>query len=152
MKQIATEAHKGIKRKFTKEAYINHPRRISEKFDNNLLKAVAWGHDTIEDTNENSALNVTPEYLLEQGIPKIVVDCILTITKKDGENYFDFIMRIIKEDEDYFDFISKDKAAYDASIYVKLEDLRDNMTDLKEGSMKDKYRLAEHILMLHLEL
>ena len=53
---VATEAHRGQKRKnpklefWDREDYINHPRRVSENVETDLEKAVAWLHDVIEDT------------------------------------------------------------------------------------------------------
>jgi hypothetical protein len=35
---------------------------------------------------------------------------------------------------------------------VKIADIEDNMLDLEEGSMKDKYRFAHHMLRIMLEL
>ena len=57
------------------------------------------------------------------------------LSKKPGETYFDFIMRI----HDGGPFRT-------GMVAVKLADLRHNMSDLQEGSLKDKYRFAEYIL------
>lgn len=84
-------------------------------------------HDTIEDTD------VTPEYLRARGIPEYVIDTVLTLSKRPGETYFDFTMRV------------HDSGNPGAKV-VKLADLTHNMSDLKEGAQKDKYRLAYHIL------
>lgn len=68
-------------------AYFQHPMRVAMRCDNDDERIVALLHDTIEDTN------VTPEYLLEEGFPKYIVDAILSVTKKDEESYEDFIAR-----------------------------------------------------------
>ena len=52
-----------------------------------LDKMVALLHDTIEDTD------VTAEYLLAEGFPQSVVDGILSVTKREGESYEDFVAR-----------------------------------------------------------
>lgn len=47
---FATEAHKGIRRKFDEEDYINHPIRVSENFREARQIKVALLHDVVEDT------------------------------------------------------------------------------------------------------
>lgn len=139
-KNIAIEAHEGQFRKFgNKEPYINHPLRCAEiveklfnekiyNLNNNDLEMMicaALLHDTLEDTE------VTLEYL-EEHIPIGIIHIVSNyLTKRNGENYFDFIMRIKR---------------HILASYVKLADLEDNMSDLEEGSLKDKYRFAQYIL------
>ena len=53
------------------------------------------------------------------------------MSKKEGENYLDFILRV-KDDP--------------LAILVKIADIKDNMSSLNECSRKDKYRLALYIL------
>ena len=60
-----------------------------------------------------------------------------------GENYFDFIMRINNGDRSREDFCGAFRVGM---VSVKLADLEHNMSDLNEGSLKDKYRLAHYIL------
>jgi len=48
--------------------------------------------------------------------------------------YFDFIMKFVDRPWDW------------TSRIVKRADLTHNMSDLQEGSLKDKYRLAEYTL------
>jgi (p)ppGpp synthase/HD superfamily hydrolase len=52
------------------------------------------------------------------------------LTKRDGENYLESLMRIISI----------------ITIIVKIADNTHNMSDLEEGSLKDKYRLSKYIL------
>ena len=93
----------------------------------NYIVMAALLHDTIEDTY------VTAEYLKEEGFPIMVVEMVQFVTKQPGENYFDFIMRL-------------QETGHIGAKMVKLADLRHNMSDLKEGAMKDKYRFAEYVL------
>ena len=124
--EIAREAHKGQTRWDGRE-YITHPQRVASSLDGIGLKVVAWLHDVIEDTN------VTAKQLLKRGINVNLIQSIETLTRLDGENYFMFIMRI-RYDE--------------IATKVKIADLEDNIADgLKEGSLKDKYRLARYILL-----
>jgi (p)ppGpp synthase/HD superfamily hydrolase len=140
--EIADEAHKGQKRKFTGEDYINHPVMVARRvidFENlpnvsiaYCLKkidehvAIAVCHDVFEDTS------VKIEDVEDIFTPYILTGFI-ALTRMKGENYFDFIMRI-KETPYY---------------QIKIFDLEDNMSDLADGSLKDKYRLAKHILNLN---
>ena len=68
-------------------AYFQHPMRVAMRCSADDEKIVALLHDTIEDTD------VTPEYLLSEGFPQYIVDAILSVTKRDGESYEDFVAR-----------------------------------------------------------
>ena len=68
-------------------AYFQHPMRVAMRCSKDDEKIVALLHDTIEDTD------VTPEYLLSEGFPQYIVDAILSVTKRDGESYEDFVNR-----------------------------------------------------------
>ncbi len=132
--RIATDAHKGQKRK-SGEDYINHCIRVMNLVDkysfclNEVLvlecKCAAAGHDIIEDTN------ITSKNLIELGMSSRIVKIIETLTRQKDKTYFDFIMRIADDSQ---------------ATVVKLCDLEDNMSDLDEGSLKDKYRFAKYIL------
>lgn len=144
--EIADKAHKGQKRKDGKP-YITHPQAVADIISRDFFELMPqneaaranWSavknyvimagllHDTIEDTW------VTSEYLKNAGMPAMVVDIVNTVTKRPGENYFDFTMRIVESGN------------VGAKI-VKLADLRHNMSDLAEGSMLDKYRFATYVL------
>lgn len=138
---FATKYHHGQKRKDGKD-YITHPIAVAEiaqriyrehvlmfDADEDFLDEVyiiALLHDVVEDTN--ATLN---DIELEFGY--YIASCVDLLSKKDGQNYYDFIMRLVKKQ----DFIP---------IFVKLADLEHNTSDLNEGSLKDKYRLAAFIL------
>jgi len=126
---IATEAHKGQTRWDKRTPYISHPAAVARAMiqDNwsEDYVAVAWLHDVIEDTS------VTAEQLLAAGIPGDIVQSVETISKKDGQSYLDYILDV-----------RHDNLARE----VKIEDIRHNMSDLKKGSMRQKYELAIYIL------
>ena len=65
------------------------------------------------------------------GVPPEVIMGVKGMTKIEGEDYLDFILRA---------------KSNSFSIAVKIADIEDNMISLKEGSLKDKYRLALYIL------
>lgn len=157
--EFATEKHKGQKRKDGKD-YITHPIAVAEIavelakveydkiFDGSMrghglisklsfldiwkskdeflthVRTVAILHDVVEDTD------TTLEDIFE--LFGVYVEASIDhLTKREGETYLDAIKRI------EISFVAK---------IVKRADLTHNMSDLKEGSLKDKYRLAYYIL------
>lgn len=120
---IAWNVHNGQKR-WDGEEYINHPQRVAELVDTDELKIIAWLHDVLEDTN------ITVDYL-DKHFSSDITNSIIALTRRKTENYKEFILRCSKN--------------INARL-VKIADLKDNLSNLKEGSMKDKYRLALYIL------
>lgn len=103
--EIATKAHAGQVDKGG-NPYIGHPFRVAAKCKKEDEKIVAVLHDTIEDTE------ITPVYLAKHGFPQRIVDGVLSVTHREGENYEDFIKR----------------ASLNAlGKAVKIADLEDNM-------------------------
>lgn len=68
-------------------AYFQHPMRVAMRCATDDQKCVALLHDIIEDTD------ATPEWLLSEGFPEYIVEAILAVTKRAGENYDDFVAR-----------------------------------------------------------
>ena len=106
--------------------------RVAMKCSTDDEKVVALLHDTIEDTD------VTAEYLLSEGFPQYIVDGILSVTKREGENYEDFVARA-KENP--------------LGRVVKLHDLEDNLNifrltelDTEMASRFNKYLRAYRFL------
>lgn len=102
---IATTAHAGQVDK-AGMPYILHPIRVADKCRTLEEKIVALLHDVIEDTS------ITEVYLESKGFPKHIIDSILSVTRRDGESYEDFIKRAKS------DTIGRE---------VKIHDLEDNM-------------------------
>jgi (p)ppGpp synthase/HD superfamily hydrolase len=128
--KIARYAHKGqIRNRGADKGkpYIIHPERTANKFsdDDMECKSAAWLHDVLEDTD------FTREDLLICGVPEEVVKIVESLTKKESENYLDYILKF---------------KLYSNAKRIKLADLEDNMMSLEEGSLKDKYRMAKWIL------
>lgn len=136
--QLAIAAHKDQKRKFSGEPYINHPKAVAEialsklnlDFDSmysgdlaDLVYCVAILHDVVEDTD------VTLEDL-EKNFSEDITSAVGVLTKSGN----------------YKDAIEKIANSHYVPILVKISDLEHNMSDLKEGTLKDKYRLAHWIL------
>ncbi len=127
--RIATEAHEGQTRWDRETPYITHPaavaRALIEGGYGEDWVAVAWLHDVLEDTNLSSA------DLLNKGVSHDLVHSVMLLTKKRGQSYLDYIL-----------LLSYDNVARD----VKMADIRHNMSDLRPGSMYQKYELALYIL------
>ena len=123
--QIAVRAHKGQKDKAGHD-YILHPIRVSERCDNPRAKIVALLHDTIEDTD------VTADYLREEGFTEEIVEAVLAVTRREGEEYDDYVRRA---------------AQNELGRMVKRADLEDNMDirRLPELTDRDVERLRKYL-------
>lgn len=91
-------------------AYFQHPMRVAMHCTTDAEKIVALLHDTIEDTD------ITPDYLLAEGFPREIVDAVLSVTKREGESYEDFVRRASQNH---------------IGRVVKLRDLEDNLNALR---------------------
>ena len=123
--QIAIRAHKGQKDKAGHD-YILHPIRVSERCDDPRAKIVALLHDTIEDTD------VTADYLREEGFTEEIVEAVLAVTRREGEEYNDYVRRA---------------AQNELGRMVKRADLEDNMgiRRLPELTDRDVERLRKYL-------
>lgn len=138
-KEIATKAHDGQFRWDGKTPYIAHPAAIAKAvaasynsvhFPHFVIHAtaVAWLHDVVEDTA------ISFHDLDEAGVHPEVIAAVDAITKRDGEDYLEYLLRV---------------KINEIARVVKIEDIRNNMSDLdrkKKKSMYEKYQLALYIL------
>ena len=122
---IAKRAHAGQKDKAGQD-YILHPIRVAERCDDPLAKIVALLHDTIEDSN------VTADYLRKEGFREEIVEAVLAVTRREGEDYDDYVRRA---------------AQNELSRMVKRADLEDNMDirRLPELTNHDVERLRKYL-------
>lgn len=127
--RIAIRVHDGQKDKSGRE-YIMHPIRVAERCKDPRAKIVALLHDTIEDTD------VTPDYLYSQGFPDEIIEGVLSVTKREGESYEDFVSRA---------------ALNPLGREVKRADLEDNMDirRLETISDDDVNRLRKYLKAWH---
>lgn len=105
--------------------YISHPVRVEMMCSRQEDRLVALLHDTVEDGD------IASEYLIMVGFPKDVVDAVTSVSRKRGEDYFDFILRC---------------KANPIGRRVKICDLKDNMdiTRLNDLTEKDIERLKKY--------
>lgn len=129
--EICATAHAGQTDKVGMPYHL-HPERVAARCSTDAETIVALLHDTIEDTD------ITQGYLLGKGFPQYIVDGVLSVTKREGESYEDFVAR-----------------AKQNSIgrMVKIHDLEDNMDLRRLDELSDemvarqrKYLKAYHFL------
>jgi len=149
------DIHKGQTRKMGADKgkpYFVHPERVA-----NRLLPITWPkgdygdacvgvlHDCIEDYDPTTLKDSEDKdgtwtgkgYLGFRGVPKDIIKDVLILSKKEGEGYYDFIMRVLKSER---------------AIRVKIADIEDNLQSLQDGSLKDKYLLALYVLKTELKL
>lgn len=125
---VSMTAHVGQTRKFKGEPYFEHPRRVAELVQTVDQKAVALLHDVLEDTHVNY------HDLLNFGVHPKIVASVMVLTRKEGENYDNYLRRIID---------SNDRDA----LAVKIADLTDNLSDLPAKDFREaKYKNALQLL------
>ena len=121
---IAHQAHEGQLDKAGKP-YISHPLTVMAQMDTVESKIVAVLHDAIEDSD------LKIEDLVRQGFPTVITDAIAAITKLDGEQYEDYILRV------------KSNAI---ALKVKIVDVTHNMdlSRIAKPTTKDFQRLEKY--------
>lgn len=124
--EIAYYAHKDQLDK-SGNPYILHPLRIALQFKLDFLKVIALLHDVVEDTD------ITLEYLREQGFDDFIIEALDCLTKRNEEQYDDFIERV---------------GTNCFATEIKIADIKDNLTRLngEEYWKKAKYKNALNYL------
>lgn len=89
--EIAVDAHKGVFDK-SNQYYILHPltvmARVGDRTNGNEeAMSAAVLHDVVEDTD------ITLEELTRFGFSRTVTDAVDSVTKRDNEDYFEFVRR-----------------------------------------------------------
>lgn len=122
--EIAVEAHRGQLDKAGK-IYILHPMRVMLRGKNETEMIVGILHDTVEDTP------ITLDMLRLEGFSKEILEALECVTKRKGENYGDFINRILVNP---------------LATQVKLYDIEDNLNRdrIPYPTPKDEARFAKY--------
>lgn len=128
-KELATDAHKGQHR-MGGEPFITHPAAVATAVSKYGLiwETIAWLHDVVEDTD------ITLEDLRRRGFPIWIVEAVDSLTHRDGEAYYDYVMRV---------------RTNPMAVTVKLADLAHNLSTSTDEQMKNKrtiWRMAQWIL------
>ena len=128
---LAVKAHKGQRDKGGKP-YILHCLRVMLSVENEKEQIVAVLHDILEDTM------VTKETLQKEGFCNEIIEAVIALTKKEEENYFDYIERLKNNT---------------TAKKVKLADLKDNMNikrilhpTQQDSERVEKYKKAKKLL------
>jgi len=121
---LAAEAHRD-QYDLAGKPYFLHCIRVAMKLDDPVQMTVAILHDIVEDTKVNL------EDLVELGFHEDVIEAVDAITKRQGEQYVDYVERV---------------KGNDTATAVKLSDLEDNMdtTRLPRFGKYESKRLAKY--------
>jgi (p)ppGpp synthase/HD superfamily hydrolase len=114
---IAKSAHANQFRKDGITPYFDHPVAVA-----NLVRkyrVVAILHDVLEDNPK-----ITPELLLEQEISKENVEAVILLTRKENEDYFEYLNKIKQNP---------------IARKVKIADICHNLTDDPSRKQVEKY-------------
>lgn len=122
---IACDAHFGQTDK-SGSPYILHPIHLACQFEDEVLVAAALLHDVLEDSSWTQAK------LYGHNIHPDVVNIVVSLTRRSGEKYFDYIERV-----------SKDAAA----VKIKIADLKHNsdLTRLSYVTEQDLGRQKKYL-------
>lgn len=123
--RLARHAHAGQFRRDGVTPCITHPEAVAGLVESDEAKAVAWLHDTLEDTA------LTPGNLHNAGICAQVISAVMRLTKLDGVPY-----------EAYIASVAGDPLACE----VKLADIRHNLSESPTDKQREKYAAALRIL------
>jgi (p)ppGpp synthase/HD superfamily hydrolase len=107
------------------ETYIIHPLRVMLRLRGSEARIVAVLHDVVEDTEW------TLERLREAGFSEVEVTAVDHLTRREGEDYFDFVRRA---------------ASNPLARAVKRADLLENSDISRLGAItaRDRERLAKY--------
>jgi (p)ppGpp synthase/HD superfamily hydrolase len=113
---LAVKAHAGQVDK-AGQTYILHPLRLMFKFQNESHRIVAVLHDVVEDSDTTLA------DLTNLGFSAHIVKAIDCLSKKPGEHYDDFILRL---------------SSNELAKAIKIEDLKDNLNLTRMDVINEK--------------
>ena len=114
-------------KKVTITPYIEHPKAVASRVKTDDEKAVAFGHDILEDCNW-----ITPLYLLDNGLEPHIVEAIKILTKTNNKSYSDYLYDV------------KDNPL---ARTVKIADLLSNLADNPTNKQIRKYAVGLQVLV-----
>jgi (p)ppGpp synthase/HD superfamily hydrolase len=113
---LAVKAHSGQLDKAGRP-YILHPLRLLLRFEDEKEMAVAALHDVVEDSD------LSIEDLVNEGFSEDIVNAVDCLSRREAEEYDDFILRISKSQ---------------LAKKVKIEDIKDNLNLARLSEVTDK--------------
>ncbi len=134
---IAHNAHRGQRDKQGRDYLLWHLAPIASTLRpfGEHAEAAGWLHDVLEDTA------VTTADLVRAGVPDVVIDAVLAVTRRGSETYDDLIAR---------------SCAHPIGLLVKLADNWANLTGLADlartdpdtaARLREKYTRARETLL-----
>lgn len=132
-KGFAYAAHAGQYRRDGKTPYIRHSMDVASRVASDDEKAVAWLHDCIEDS-ENQTF--TRNALIELHLPYLVYDAVELLTRETPFEY-----------EPYIHALSESPLA----CAVKIADMESNLADTPTDAQRIKYAKWLPVLRAKLE-
>lgn len=109
--------------------YIEHPLRVMRALPDVPHQIVGVLHDTVEDTE------LSLERLRQEGFQESIVQAVDALTKRDGEDYEAYLLRLMKNT---------------LAVRVKIADMQDNMdlSRIPEPTDRDHKRLRKYEAVL----
>lgn len=132
---FATKAHEGMKEKSGLD-YINHPIWVKNHLNSETEKVAALLHDVVED----SFISLDE---IEKNFGKEMKDIIDSLTKRDGEDYLEYIERCMKNP------VAKNVKIIDIRHNMDLSRLDREPTDEDLFRIQNKYKPAYRLLTGH---
>jgi len=135
---FATDAHADQTRWDKKTPYITHPVAVARAMErggwDEKAQIAALLHDVLEDT-------AVMAHQIRNDFGEEVLRIVEILTRRGDDNgkepYSEYISRVVKDRR---------------ASAIKLCDLNHNMSNLRPGSMRDKYMIAKMYLEDHLKL
>lgn len=119
--KLAREAHAGQLRRDGVTPYIKHQEEVAGYFTDPESQAIAWLHDTIEDTE------LTPHRLERAGMPEHIIAAVRVLTHSPNEPYKDYMERVM---------------VHPLARRVKFADIICNLTSDPSDRQQVKYAMA----------
>jgi (p)ppGpp synthase/HD superfamily hydrolase len=121
---IAASAHAGYRTE-NDDPYILHPLRVMLGLNDEDERIVGVLHDVVEKTGW------TLENLRHEGFPDQIIEAVDAVTRRHGEDYFDFVQRT---------------RSNDLGRRVKIMDLKDNIAKARsvQQTQQGEEKLAKY--------
>lgn len=122
-RKIAEVAHHGQTRKFgDSRPYMVHPLAVASRFTEPRMMCIAVLHDVIEDSPIDDAM------LIRLGVPEDVVMVVISLSRREGETYREYIDRVLRDRD---------------AVRVKIADVEHNMSTPEFGVNQDHDSLVK---------
>lgn len=173
IEQISTSLHEHQFRKDKVTPYIVHPRAVRDNIKNyldlfedikkirllpfNISKIILFGQAVSFSDYKTIIESVALMHDTEEDVSGFLSDILFESLKCCEDYRYNTVMIIVqgikcltknpdRNQESYLSYLRRVKMNPIARL-VKIEDIRHNLSDLPNGTQRDKYMLAEHFLL-----